>query len=129
MESTVNWILNLGAAWPDLLSLLVGILGGTALSVLAELFAIPEEWSRRHRKGATVLVAIAGSIVLAALMWGVMDPADGGKMRWIVSTCVAIPSPFVMVWLSKILSRYVPWINSIWSLDPPERDDQHDPVP
>lgn len=128
MEGFIDWLLNLGAAWPDLLSLFVGILSGTALSVLFETFICPEKWPRRMRQGYTVLIAIAGSVVLSSLMWGVMDPADTGKMRWVVSTCVAIPSPFVMVWLSKVLSRYVPWINSVWSLDPPDPND-HDPVP
>lgn len=130
MNSTgfVDWFLNLGIRYPDLVALAVGMLAGTAGAVLLEMFAFPLTWTKRQRKGAMVLATILISLALSSILWGALNSAASAKLRWIASLCVAILNPFLTVWIAKVVSHYVPWFNSVWALVIND-DNEHDPVP
>lgn len=130
MNSTgfVEWFLNLGTHYPDLVALCVGALSGTAAAVLLEMFAFPLIWTKRQKKGAMVLSTILISLALSSVLWGALDGADTAKLRWITSLCVAILNPFLTVWAAKVLTHYVPWFNSVWALAI-TNENEHDPLP
>jgi len=121
IDTILDWagkILNFGAHWPDLTSIVIGTVSGWALAALVELYVIPLNASARSQKGLTALVTVVTSAIASSLIWGVMAPHDPPKMRIVVSCVLAPISPFSYVLVGALLTKYFPSIGSIWAPKP-----------
>ena len=65
-------------------------------------------------------VPIVACGIATELLWSVFDLDSDSHTRRVVCYLAAPIAPFSYIWVAKVASKYVPWINSIWSLDPPK---------
>jgi undecaprenyl-diphosphatase len=83
-EAVLTWVGERRAGWLDLVMLEVTALGGASVAVILSLTAGIFLWLTRHRYSAALLwVAVAGSLLLNALMKEVFARARPEVLEWV----------------------------------------------
>ena len=120
MRELINWALNIGTNYPDLVAILVGTCAGVIMGVPLETWFIPETWPRRKQQGVTFLLTIGMSWVFSVAGWSQIDPKDPLRVD-IVWSFLAAPIawwlyPKVGAWITKRL----PAVGSAFAAPPPD---------
>ena len=117
----LDWIVNLGSHYPDLLCLAVGSLVGYTLTVMVESYFLPVAVtpdSIRKQKGLTFLFCWLVSGAASAILWVFLDPADPPAMRIAVSYVVGVLSFPGYPFLAKVATSIWPRVGSAWVKQP-----------
>jgi hypothetical protein len=120
MTQLIDYFLALGKANPVLVAILLGTVSGWATATIAEYLLAGSALSHKAIKNLVIVATVIACGVSTELLWGVFDKLSDPHTRRVVCYVLAPISPFSYIWVAKIASKYVPWINSIWSLDPPK---------
>ena len=121
MQGTIDWLFNLGAHYPDIMSLALAGLIGFSLTIALERYVLPvvsDPLALRRQQGATFLFCWFVTGTAGALLWWAIDPVDALHVRLIVSYTTGCLSFFVYPALSRMLSAKFPAIGSAWSKTP-----------
>jgi hypothetical protein len=113
----VDWLLNLGTHYPDLLILVVGSAVGYALTVALERYFLPvvqDPGAIRAQQGATFIFCWLTSGTAAALLWWALDPLDRMAVRVTVSYLVGVLGFFGYPPLVRWLTAKFPDIGTAW---------------
>ncbi len=120
MEKLIEWLLGIGVNWPDVSSIVMGTLSGWSIATITEFLLSGTSVSPLTAKKATVVLTVIASWFCAAIMWHTLDPVDPLKTVVIVCGVLAPISPMSYAIVAKLASKYVPWINSLWSPEAPK---------
>jgi len=113
----VNWLLNLGQNWPDLVALGTGSLVGYVFTAMIELYFLPiltNEAEKRRQKGLTFLLCWFASTACSTILWAFMDPKDPVAMRVSVSCIVSILSFAGYPLIAQVATNFFPRLGSAW---------------
>lgn len=105
--------------YPDFLACLVGSAGGFAFGLIAEAYFIPQAWSERKQKGASVIVTLAAGVLMSSYIWHALDPSDPLSMRIAASFAASCLSIFLYPSAARVATKFFPTIGSVWA--PPEK--------
>lgn len=120
MTSLIDYFLALGKANPALVAMVLGTVSGWAFATIAEYVLAGTDFPAKHIKRIVILITVIACSLATELLWGVLDKSSDPHTRRVVCWLAGSISPFSYIWVAKIASHYVPWINSIWSLEPPK---------
>jgi len=118
MEDAINWALNVGSHYPDLMCLMVGSLSGYLLTVVLELWFLPtvtEPDAKRRQQGYTFLFYWLMATGASSIMWWAIDPVDQFHVRLVVSLVVSVFGFFGYPMIARALSAKYPSIGSAWN--------------
>ena len=117
MTQLIDYLLAIGKENPVLVAMILGTISGWAIATITEYFLAGTSWPAKNIKRIVVLVTVIACGIATELLWSVFDKSSDPHTRRVVCYVAAPISPFSYIWVAKIASKYVPWINSIWSLD------------
>lgn len=111
-------ILSFLKSYPELIAICLGTIGSwTAASVLE--YFLPEKWSGRATKQATVAANVLCGTTISYTLWRVLDEADPRVFNFTVSLICGLSSPFTYVPVSKLAAKYLPWLTWAQPVYPP----------
>lgn len=114
-EKIIEWLLAMGVGWPDVTSVSVGTVSAWSIALILEFMLSGNGYNELKVRKAVVASTVICAWFCSALLWSMWDPIDPLRTVVIVTGVLAPISPISYVVVAKLLSKYVPWINSLWA--------------
>lgn len=122
-QKLIEWLLGIGVGWPDVTAITVGTVSGWSIATVIEFLLSGTGIPPLHVKKVMVVSTVLFSWMFSVLLWLQLDPIDATKTVVIICGVLAPISPLSYVVVAKTASKYVPWINSLWSITEEHRHD------
>lgn len=114
MQAIVDWLLNVGANWPDALAVVIGWVSGWGLATGVEYFmdtALPE----RLQKGYAWCANVVCTTVVGSVVWHQLDPADKAALYVVTSFGLSFAGAAIYPAVARLVTKYVPAVASVYS--------------
>lgn len=117
----MSWIIRIQALitqYPDATALALGALFSWAPGLVLETWFLPEAWPARKTKQVTLSITVAIAFIISTVLWHLLDPADKNSIIGLVSFISALSAPIVHIVAAKIITHYVPYVDSVFKGKP-----------